>query len=476
MSIPHSASLEPAAVPRRLRDLPSPPGWPVLGQLPGFDPLRAHTTFERWARELGTPYRMSLGPGYTVVVFDDVETAQQISRERPHAFTRGGRIQPVMAEMGFNGLFSVEGQAWNPQRKLIMQALNATHFKGWFPTLAAITRRLHKRWQRAAASGEVLEMTSELKRYTVDVTSALAFGRDPNTLEQERDRIQEHLELIFPALMKRVMTPFSYWKWIRLPADRRLDRALAAVHAHARECIEDARKQLVDADPAAPRHALEAMLLRQQELGLSDADIVANVITLLLGGEDTTAYSLCWTMPYLAAEPALQQRMHERALAVLGAEAVCPDHATLHELDGFEHLAMESLRLRPVVPINGYEPVADTVVGGVQVPARTRLFFLNRPSLMDPARFEQPERYDPERWRQDRRAAGGAHDVRAFLQFGAGPRVCPGRHLATLEMRLVLSMLLHQFEVELATDLASIEEVNAFTMMPSRMPVRLRPR
>lgn len=469
--IPHPPTALPQTAPeRQWRDLPSPPGWPLLGHLPGFDALRAHLAFERWAREIGTPYRLQLGPGYRVMVFDDAELAQQLSRERPQGFSRGGRIQPVAAEMGFNGLFSVEGEAWQAQRRLIMQSLNATHFKGWFGTLAGITHRLQVRWQRAAGAGEVLEMTDELKRYTVDVTSALAFGRDPNTIDDAQgDRVQRHLALLFPAFMKRVMTPFSYWKWLRLPQDRRVDCALAAVHAHARACIDDARAQLSTGDSSAPRHALEAMLVQQQALGLSDADVVANVITLLLAGEDTTAYSLAWTLLYLAADKPLQQRWRERARAVLGTAPVCPRHEAVHALAGFEHLAFEALRLRPVVPFNGYETLRDTIVAGIAVPARTKLFFINRPSLTDPARYPEPQRYDPDRW-----VCEGAHDPRAFLQFGAGPRVCPGRHLATVEMRLVLSMLLAQFEVELSCDPALIEEINAFTMMPSRMPVRLR--
>lgn len=469
--IPHPPTALPQTAPeRQWRDLPSPPGWPLLGHLPGFDALRAHLAFERWAREIGTPYRLQLGPGYRVMVFDDAELAQQLSRERPQGFSRGGRIQPVAAEMGFNGLFSVEGEPWQAQRRLIMQSLNATHFKGWFGTLAGITHRLQARWQRAAGAGEVLEMTDELKRYTVDVTSALAFGRDPNTIDDAQgDRVQRHLALLFPAFMKRVMTPFSYWKWLRLPQDRRVDCALAAVHAHARACIDDARAQLSTGDSSAPRHALEAMLVQQQALGLSDADVVANVITLLLAGEDTTAYSLAWTLLYLAADKPLQQRWRERARAVLGTAPVCPRHEAVHALAGFEHLAFEALRLRPVVPFNGYETLRDTIVAGIAVPARTKLFFINRPSLTDPARYPEPQRYDPDRW-----VCEGAHDPRAFLQFGAGPRVCPGRHLATVEMRLVLSMLLAQFEVELSCDPALIEEINAFTMMPSRMPVRLR--
>jgi cytochrome P450 len=65
---------------------------------------------------------------------------------------------------------------------------------------------------------------------------------------------------------------------------------------------------------------------------------------------------------------------------------------------------------------------------------------------------------------------------RAFLPFGAGARVCPGRALATAEMRLVLAMILRRFRIALACAPESIAEVNALTMLPDRMPIRLTPR
>lgn len=466
----------PAAAPRRWADLPQPAGWPLLGQLPGFDSTRTHQTLEHWARELGTPYRFSMGPGYRAMVIDDPETVQQISRQRPDAFTRGGRLQPVMAEMGFNGLFSAEGEAWRRQRKLVMGSLNATHLRGWLPALGHITGRLALRWAGAAKAGRVLEMTDELKRYTVDVTSLLAFGRDPRTLDRSGDgeRIQQHLELVFPALIRRTMMPLSYWRWFKLPADRRLDAAVAEVHGHARACIAQARAELPTADAAAPRHALEAMLLDQAASGLSDADVLANVVTLLLAGEDTTAHALCWTLFYLADQPGLQDTLATRAWAVLGDADAPANAAALAALEPFEHLALEAIRLRPVVPFNVFEPVADTVVGGVALKARTKIFTLSRPAMLDAARFAQPQRYRPSRWAAD--AAPGEVDARAYLPFGAGARVCPGRALATAEMRLVLAMLLKRFRVELACEPGAVEEVNALTMLPRRMPVRLRPR
>jgi cytochrome P450 len=402
---------------------------------------------------------------------DDVELAQRLSRERPHDFTRGGRVRPVTAEMGFEGLFSVEGAAWAPQRRLIMQALNATHFRGWTADLLRTTDRLAARWDRAVAAGGRTELLDDLRRYTVDVTSTLAFGQDTDTLSGGEDVIQRQLAVIFPAMMKRVMTPFSWWHWVRLPEDRRVDRALSAVHAHARAWVERARRALPGADPAAPRHALEALLQQQSSLGLRDEDVIANVITLLLAGEDTTAHALAWTAFHLAQAPALQATWAARARAALGPEGRCTQAGQLQALEGLEHLAWEAMRLHPVVPFNVFEPVRDTEVGGVAVAAGTKICFVNRPALTDPSRFPDPLAYRPERW-----VDPAGHDPRAFLQFGAGPRVCPGRHLATLEIRLVLGTLLARHAWTLDTPADRVREVNAFTMHPDRLPVRLVPR
>ncbi len=128
----------------------------------------------------------------------------------------------MLEEFGANGVFSAEGAAWEPQRRLVMQALSVPHIKAVYPTLSAITERLHARWMRAAQEQRTVDMVGDLKRYTVDVTSALAFGEDPRTLEQERGVIQEHLALILPMLMTRINAPFPYWRYVKLPRDRKL--------------------------------------------------------------------------------------------------------------------------------------------------------------------------------------------------------------------------------------------------------------
>ena len=464
-----------SALTRPIDALPGPRGLPLLGNIHQLDLPRLHRVLEDWCAEHGSPFMLRFGRT-KVFVCSDAEVLQQALRERPEGYRRVRSIESVLSEIGANGVFSAEGEPWRPQHKLIMQALNATHFRGFFPTLQAITARLHGRWSGAAGRGETVEMTADLVRFTVDVTTALAFGEDPNTLEQDGGVIQDHLALVFPTIFSRINAPFPYWRTIRLPRDRRFDRAMRAIDAHVQTLIERARRRMRDEPSPAPRNVLEAMLAARDEpgSGLDDAAVRANVLTLLLAGEDTTAHTLAWTIFFLAQDAAVQARLHGAAGEVLGEAAVCRDLESVRRLDVFEAAAHEATRFKPIVPLIFLEPLADVRLAGVELPAGTPLFFVLRPAMLDERNFADAASFRPERW-----AAGHGvqpHDTRAYAQFGAGPRVCPGRHLAGVEIRLVLSMLAKNFEMRLAIDPGSIREVMAFTMMPSAMPVRLAPR
>ena len=460
---------------RSLAALPSPRGLPLLGNALQLNPTRLHLVLENWCKELGPVYTISAGRK-RMFVCSDPELLQTALRDRPERYRRYAPIESVIAEMGGNGVFSVEGEAWRPQRRLIMQALAPTHFRSYFPALQTITERLRRRWQHLAEAGEAVEMTQELVRYTVDVTTTLAFGEDPNTIDEPGDVIQDHLARIFPMIMARINAPFPLWRYFKLPKDRALDESLKAVHRHVGQLIERQRRRMRDQPSETPRNVLEAMLAASDKpgSGITDEVVSANVLTLLLAGEDTTAHTLAWTLLQLCADPKLQIRLRDAAIEVLGEARVCPTFEKVSGLDVFEAVAHEATRFKPIVPLIFLEPLADVVLGGVALPAGTPLFFVLRPAMLDEQHFGRADRFLPERWAQGHDSVQ-PHNTRAYAQFGAGPRVCPGRHLAGVELRLVLSMLSRNFSVELATDVADVSEVLAFTMMPSQLRVRLKP-
>jgi cytochrome P450 len=467
-----TASITNAAA-RTLSDLPSPRGLPLLGNALQFDVPRLHLILEEWAEECGSVFTIGLGPK-RIFVCSDADLLQTALRERPDGYRRFSPIEKVLEEMKANGVFSVEGEAWRPQRRLVMQALASKHFSSFFPILSDITERLRKKWEHSAKTGQVVDMTKELVRFTVDATTALAFGEDPNTIEESGNVIQEHLAEIFPTIMRRINALLPVWRYVKLPRDRKFERSLDVVHRHVEALIERSRKRMRERPSDNPRNLLEAMLAAANlpDSGITDEVIVANVMTLLLAGEDTTAHSLSWAMYFISQDKGLQSKLHVASMDAFGSSRICPTFEDVKKLDLFEFVTQEASRFKPVVPLLYLEPIKDVVLGGVWLPSGTPLIFILRPSMLDSNRFGRPGEFLPERWSSGHLEVQ-PHDSKIYAQFGAGPRVCPGRYLAGVEMRLVLSMLARNFSMELATSPESIKEIQSFVMMPNVMPVRL---
>lgn len=472
--MPHAGSAA-----RTLGELPGPRGWPVLGNFPQIDFDEFHLQLERWAEEFGPAYRMSLGPNRFMVV-SDLEAAGMLLRERPELFSRRGALEHIFAELGFNGVFSADGDNWRRQRRIVITALNSSHLHEFYASMLATTGRLHRRWQQLAVRDEPVDLCAELMRYTVDITTQLAFGIDFNTLETDGPVIQHHLDKVFPMLNRRLGMPFPYWRHLKLPADRALDRAVAAVHSQIRDVITGCRARIA-AEPSRlqePTNFLEAMIAAKEteNLPFSDDDIIANVFTLLLAGEDTTANTLAWAIKFMTDFPALAARARAEADAVLGAAVAPPTHEHAARLPFIDAFANETMRLKPVAPLQVMEAKQDVEVAGVALPAGTCIVLLQRRIATDAAHFYEPSEFRVERWLERERPGGRAHNPKAYMPFGGGPRFCPGRNLALLEIRVVLAMLCRNFDVELANGGRSVEERFAFTMAPGNLYVRFRPR
>ncbi len=149
------------------------------------------------------------------------------------------------------------------------------------------------------------------------------------------------------------------------------------------------------------------------------------------------------------------------------------DIETAHKLVWAGAIANETMRLRPVAPFLLLDAKVDTVVGDLLLVAGTRVAVLMRPATRDSRHFLEPNAFRPERWLDE---IPGAHDASVHNPFGSGARICPGRLLALLEMKLLLSMLYKNFEVERVGNAEEVREQFAFTMSPVGLKVRLRGR
>ncbi|GAA4354220.1 cytochrome P450 [Variovorax defluvii] len=463
---------------RRIRDLPGPRGLPLAGNALQIERERLHQQVEQWAREYGQIYRFRIASREFVVI-SDPGTVASVLRDRPDGFQRGARLNAAARSLGFNGLFTVNGDEWRRHRPMVLRSLDPAHIKAFYPTLVKVTQRFERRWRQAAEAGSAIDLQADLMRYTVDVTAGLAFGTDINTVESDEEVIQRHLDKLLPALAKRVLSPLPRWLTRRDPA---VEAGLAAVHEAVDGFIAAARQRLAD-EPRLrehPRNFIEAMVAERDRPGsdLSDADVSGNMLTMLLAGEDTTANTLAWMIWLLHRHPAAAQRAAEEVRRVLGTGAH-PTHEQLSQLDFVEACAHETMRLKPVAPLLIQEAVRDTVVDGVAVPAGTPVMCLMRPGAVSAAHFDDPQAFRPERWLAgDGQGPAAGSAKRVAMPFGAGPRTCPGRYLALSEMKMVAAMLLRNFDI---ADVSSegggdVQERLAFTMSPVGLRLRLRAR
>jgi cytochrome P450 len=466
------------AAPRtRIADLPGPPALPLIGNAHQIRLPHFHEQLEGWRRQYGDAYRVRIWTRQFIVL-GDPQVAAEALRDRPGTFGRTDRISSTAAEMGFGGLFASNGEKWRRQRPMVMAAFDPGHIRRYFPALVQVAGRLAGRWERAAAAGAPIPLERDLMRYTVDVIAGLAFGTDINTLEGDEDVIQKHMDQIFPMLFRRVLFPIPYWRYVKLPVDRRLDRHLEAFRAAVQGFIAAARERMQRdaALRAAPTNLIEAMIATRDQPGhaLDDEDVAANVATMLLAGEDTTANTLAWMLYLLSRHRWALERATAEVRRALGEDRVPTRMEQLDALAFVEACAHETMRLKPVAPIMQQQAIRDTVLGGIAIPQGTICMFLLRAGATDAQHFPQPEAFDPDRWlRED-----GASGKRIAMPFGAGPRICPGRYLALLEMKVALATLLGSFDLASVTaaDGGAVSERLAFTMAPTPLAMRLRPR
>jgi cytochrome P450/nitrite reductase/ring-hydroxylating ferredoxin subunit len=459
-------------------ELPGPRGLPILGNMHQIETKKFHLNLEDWHQQYGDIYQFMLGPERAVTIADP-EMVQSILIERPDGFSRLAGITQTIEEMGIEGLFSAEGDQWRRHRQLAKGAFDVRHLREFFPAMRKVTQRLHRRWQQLAVQQTPLDAQKELMRYTVDITTNLAFGYDMNTLEEEGDRIQQHLERVFPMIAFRAFMPIRYWNYFKLPTDRALDASLAELRVSIDQFIDHARQQLAE-NPVLkerPQNLLQALLAAQasEDIELSDLEIYGNVFTFLLAGEDTTANSMAWMMYFMAKYPDVQLKMQAEADSVLMEAATVTEYEQIRELRYIEAVAHETMRFKPVGTFIALQALGDVTINHLQIPKGTPIFLLLRPNGLEDTEFAEAAEFKPERWLNYSRQEN-PHHRKSFLPFGGGPRLCPGRSLALHEIKMAISMICRHFDVVRTEPEQKIEERFIFTMMPVDLMISLQPR
>lgn len=463
-------------MPILFKDLPGPKGIPFFGSAFDMDLPNMHNQFQGMAEEYGDVFKIKLGPVKMAIV-SNPKIIQHILRERPNGFIRMKKLDTILRGEGVHGVFNAEGEDWKMHRRMVAKGLDVKHQKAFFDKMLISVDRLYTKWKKAADTGEEIDISKDFLRFTVDITTTLAFGFEMNTIEEKGGVVQDHMEKIFPMIFKRINDPIQWHKIIRTKKDKEFDNAVEKVNKMIDQWIINGRKRLEDNPELKenPSNFLEAILLEaEHEPNFGDEQVKGNLMTVLMAGEDTTAHTLSWTIYLLSKFTEYQTKLQAEIDELLGDQKSINEFDLTNDFKFVEAIAYETMRLKPVAPILLFEPLYDVEIEGYFFKKGTRILMPTRQAAVQDENFTDAKSFYPERWMKETKCP--MHNMDAYVPFGGGPRFCPGKNLAVLEMKLVLSMLFKNFDVEMVTPHEEITEIIAFTMMASDFKVRLKNR
>jgi cytochrome P450 len=377
-------------------------------------------------------------------------------------FTKSRDYRALKFILG-NGLLTNEGSSWQKQRQLIQPAFRHQNIAEYAEIMADSTAKHLARWK----DGERRLMHHEMGELTLDIVAKSLFG-----MKAVRDArgVGEEIAAVMERFLTQAALTFLLPERFPIPKSPRLLRSKKRLDSVVLSMIRERRASKVTANDL-----LQRLLDARDEAGrhMGDNQLRDEIMTLFLAGHETTANALTWTWYLLAQNPDAERALAAELDSVLGGRA--PALADLPRLPYVEMVVKESMRLFPPAWGIGRRAIAAFELGGYRIPAGTTVFIMQWLTHRDARFFPDPERFDPERWRDDPVRKGKIPRF-AYFPFGGGPRVCIGAGFAMMETTLLLATIAQRYRFTLASD-AKVTPLFSVTLRPKHgLPMRLHRR
>lgn len=340
--------------------------------------------------------------------------------------------QKILQPLTRDGLLTVEGEPWRRARALMTPVFNARRVRGFADSMAQVATAFAD--GLASRDEQTLALVPATTGLTLDILLATLFSDDAGL-----DRARFVRTVAGLSRLAGSPHPFDLLQLPEVvPRIRRpgLNRMLDDIRAQVRTLIAGRR----DAKARPPgTDFLDLMIGAQDDDGdgLSDEEIVDNILTILLAGHETTALSLAWTLYLISQDHDVRSQIEAEL-----DKAPLDDTSPADWEDILPYLCAvvkESLRLYPPAPYFNRVAIGPDRIGGFEIAPGTTLHMpvwaLHRHRL----HWQAPQEFRPERFLG---VAGAAIAKYTYLPFGLGPRVCIGARFAQMELVIALAAVL----------------------------------
>ncbi|RKP05870.1 cytochrome P450 [Thamnocephalis sphaerospora] len=380
-----------------------------------------------------------------IISVADADVAHEVYRT--HKFAKGP-IYDGFDLAGGPNLFSMRNlgdglSEFKLRKRLMAPAFTLSALPNLEPMVErAGTLPLLRALDKYAESGETANMMNLFMRATFSVMGEVSFGKSFNLIEQDHPILEWMAGMLELSVLKFAVGPLAIEK---------LFPHLFQCHKNTIEFALKAikeRRERKDARPDALQRYLDATDVGPGEVApLSELDVVGEVLVQMVAGTDTAASTLSWAVHRLLAKPETLERLQAELDEVIPSPDTHITHDMVANLPYLNAVLSETLRVHPVgagepqrcVPEGGF------TVGGYFLPAGTILMPGQYPLHHLDKVWPEPFEFKPERWLV---GSEELHEMkRHFFPFSMGVRACVGRHLAWMELRVMLASIVRRYDM-----------------------------
>ncbi len=366
---------------------------------------------------------------------------------------KGDQVRRALGPALGSGLLTADGAHWKWQRQSVASAFRPSSLTALQPAMLDAARQTRDRL--LGYQGETVDVGHEMMKTTFDIiVETMMSGGHGIDVERVERSITDYLR---PSGWTFALGVVGAPDWTPYPGRQRAMRAVEFLRSSLMSVLEERRR-----DPS-DRQDLVSMLISASdpETGrmMTDVEIIDNLMTFITAGHETTALGLAWTFDLLARNPECEARLLAEIEEVTQGGEVRPEH--IGELNYTRQVFSEAMRLYPPAPIITRTALKDFKLGDYLVPEGTVMFVPIYAVHHHAAIWNEPEKFDPDRFLTD---ATKARHRYAYMPFGAGPRVCIGNAFAVMEAVAVLAVILQK--LRLRTDGITPEPLMKVTLRP----------
>ncbi|KIR63999.1 cytochrome P450 [Cryptococcus bacillisporus CA1873] len=521
------------------RNLPGPPSdswfWGVIPTLIKSPPSVPHSM---WTDEYGPTirYRVALGAQRFLTIDP---TALNYILSHIDLFPKPSRVRKALSDLLGNGLLTTEGYTHKRQRKALNPSFSPAAIRGMVPIFYDKAYELKTKLlgiisddeteqasptpcikEDEVEGGKKIDVMKYLGKTTLDVIGIVGFSYDFKALSEPHNELSEAYSKMFQASMDA-----NFWDFLRgaiplvnkLPNKRATEIAArkAVTLRIGKKIVEDKKREVMSAHSEGLEKRedigddLLSILIKanmasdvKPEQKLSDEEVLDQITTFMLAGNETSSTALTWILYSLTQHPECQKRLREEVLAVADDR---PSLETLNSLPYMDAVIRETLRLNAPAPGTLREAKQDAVIplsmpvigrdgkqiNSVRINKGTVVFIPiltvnTSPAIWGPdARIFNPNRH----LKTSSNSFGGAnmHVPGVWgnmLSFLGGARNCIGYKLALAEISTILFVLMRSFEFQELKSKPEVEKKASVVMRPRikgeesaglQMPLMVKP-